>query len=274
MRKNSEEDEFERSVQVYEETQGYKKFLNYLRHGIIETKEFQDRVAKIRKKYQMPPNGFSLDDSEYMFSPRGWKLKNPSGFHAEINRLSERYQLGGFDGSMFFQGYIFYNIDEPYFFPSVMGTTEGPEGFNLCIIRALAADSLTDKGVNTATSREGKASCDADRKSDDRVYPIGLRISPYASLRDIQDFLRKQYKSRIAPLQSWYRNHNKKISIGRFKKRSERVHQRNVFIYQNRHLPRRKILELLEEKYPEQEISDYTYIGKIISEEKKRRKEV
>jgi|GEM_PF-2917561 len=98
-----------------------------------------------------------------------------------------------------------------------------------------------------------------------KKYPIALYINPKASQRQIQDFLAKNW--------SFIKTHEKdvKTNVSGHKKKNKSKQERNDFIYQNRNLPRKKIMEMIIEEFPSSEIVDYGYIGKIISLEKKRR---
>ena len=63
------------------------------------------------------------------------------------------------------------------------------------------------------------------------------------------------------------------LKIGGAKTKKQRIRERNDFIYEHKHLPRKEIMHLLSEKYGPENTLDYAYIGKIISIENKRRKE-
>ena len=106
-------------------------------------------------------------------------------------------------------------------------------------------------------------------RGDDEIYPIGIRISPYASKRDIVDFI-----NTIFPLIKGMQESYKKagIKIGKVKKKKKSIQERNVFIYENRKLSINETKRLVEEKFGES--LDYEYIGKIRSYEAKRRKKL
>jgi len=109
---------------------------------------------------------------------------------------------------------------------------------------------------------------------DNLLFPLAIRISPFASQRDILDYVRKNAPM-IKREQERYLNESGKIRIGKVKKRKEKIRGRNDFIYENRHLPHREIMQLVMEKFGDSsDTPDQGHIGKIISLEKKRRKEV
>src|SRR3989344_8779676 len=106
-------------------------------------------------------------------------------------------------------------------------------------------------------------------KEYDKLFPIAIRISPHASLRDISEYVRK-YSRIIKEKQEKYKE--KKIKIGQVKLRNRTTQERNDFIYKNQNLPIKEISALVYKKFKQN--IDHGYIGKIISLEKKSRKEL
>jgi len=98
----------------------------------------------------------------------------------------------------------------------------------------------------------------------DLSYPVAIRISPFVSRRDLEDFIGKFFTNTIKPLQEKYKN--EKIKIGRARDKKNR--SRDDFIYKNKGLPRRDISELLWKKYDPMDVGE---IGKVISKERKKR---
>jgi len=109
------------------------------------------------------------------------------------------------------------------------------------------------------------------RKKSDEKYPISIRVSPYASQNEIVDYIKKRWEF-IKELQDFYRKSN--VKIGRVKKKNPKVQERNDFIYQNRKLPLKKISKLVSDQEKWGDGPDIGHIGKIISLEKKKRKEL
>jgi hypothetical protein len=100
-------------------------------------------------------------------------------------------------------------------------------------------------------------------------YPVIIRVSPYASQREIVDFIKKSYNQYIQPIQDRYKD--KELNLGKVRKKKVSIKERNDFIYENRHLPDREIMTLVYDKFGEQANIDYGCIGKIISLEDKKR---
>ena len=103
------------------------------------------------------------------------------------------------------------------------------------------------------------------------MFPVDIRISPYASERDILDYIKKMYSFFIKPIQERYKE---KTNLGKVKNKKEIIQLRNDLIYKNRHLKLKEIMALIGEEFGNSAIIDCGYIGKIISLEKKKRKDV
>lgn len=247
--KDMDHNEFEKMADALNSSSGHKKYVNYIR-ALVDTKEFQDFVVAIRAKYEIPAGGFK--NEQQTIPPTEWEHRH-KGKHREltdeIEKFAQKNHLHRLDEDVL-SIYVFYNeIEFPF----------SPNAYNLCTI----SDVLMEKEEPFSEEIQ---------KDDDRLYPIAIRVSPYASLRDILDFIKKTYKYHISELQNKYKE--KGVKIGKVKARRSEVRERNSFIYENRHLPRRKISQMIIEKFGSRQAIDYGYIGKIISLEKKKRKEV
>lgn len=246
------EKEFENILDKYANTSGHKKFRNYIRE-IFKSDYFQDFVKKIRPKYKIPAKGFSSENGQ-IFPPVAWELRDNSeetkSFREEIKRVCKKYKIHLLDGTDIFENYIFYN-DTDYVIDF------GGYGMFLTVDIPQEKEEPWSKDV---------------KEDDDLLYPIAVRISPHASLRDILDYIKTTYPYQISFLQKKYKD--KDIKLGKFKKRKSIIQERNEFIYQNRDLPRQEIMKLVTDKFGSKNIVDYGYIGKIISLEKKKRKEL
>jgi len=95
-------------------------------------------------------------------------------------------------------------------------------------------------------------------------YPIVLYINPQVSQRQIQDFISKNWS-----FIEEYKDHTTHTT--NLRKKSFLKQERNDYIYKNRSLPRCEIMRKVNKKFTNLETIEYGYIGKIISQEKKRR---
>ena len=108
------------------------------------------------------------------------------------------------------------------------------------------------------------------RENMRKLYPIAIRIRPEATKRDILDYINKMYKFEIKQLQQRYKEKSSKMGL--VKKKNPIKQERDELIYQNRNLSKKEIAKLVSEEY--KEYLDVGLIGKIISIQKKKRKEV
>jgi hypothetical protein len=97
-------------------------------------------------------------------------------------------------------------------------------------------------------------------------HPIVIRVTPYASQREIIDYIKKSYNRLIKPIQESYKLD---VPIGKIRKKKPEIQERNKFIYENKDLPRKEIARLVAEKF--NQFLDYGHIGKVISIENKKR---
>jgi hypothetical protein len=103
-------------------------------------------------------------------------------------------------------------------------------------------------------------------KLQNNLYPVVLRISPYASERVILDFIRDMYSGLIKPIQDNYKDKN--IKLGRIRKRDDNIKERDKIIFQNRGKSIKNIRKILAGK---KIYIDDGLIGKILSLQKTKR---
>lgn len=104
---------------------------------------------------------------------------------------------------------------------------------------------------------------------DNTNFPIALRISPYASEKNIIDYIKRVYKMWIDPIQKRYRKPN--LEIGRVRSRKKEVSERNDYVYDHRDEPHAIIMKGLRERFGFNGVIDQAHIAAIIREEKRRR---
>ncbi len=259
-----------------EKTQGHKKVVNHLR-DIIKTTKFQQEVQILRKKYFIPENGYQLtqahlDDPWNLTSPPiEWdemiereKVTNASNrLEEDADDLCARFGVYSRTYPNPIEVYLMYN--HLHFF--------GEEfiAFNVCALDDVESrNSREEKGyVHSEDMREyyKKESIELDK-----FFPVFLRISPNASLRDILDFVRAGYWE-IKGRQMRYATTT--IKIGDSKTKDPEIQKRNDFIFENRNLPRKEIMKLVNKQFPDlSDFPDPGTIAKIISTERKRRESV
>ncbi|MBT4385046.1 hypothetical protein HOD30_04855 [Candidatus Peregrinibacteria bacterium] len=228
-----------------EPDQSYNKILAYFR-SIIKTETFERKVEAIRKECEVPPFGF-IPEVHGTNPPE--RKKHEKKLFKKAATLAGEYGLKlPFWEDVIIQYILFSEID--------LSMTEN---YSLVHLRDIP------------NSKEGAKYNSVWREYnnyEDEFYPICLMISPYASRRDIEDFIKKNFSKQIKPALKEHRKPG--IDIGKKRIGMEYVRARNEFIYNHKNLPLKEIGELVKKEFGEE--LDDGYIGKIISMEKKARK--
>lgn len=215
----------------YKNSQGLKKLWNYFLN-VVKTDKFQEQIKRIRNKYKISI-GQNTD-----FHKLPDDIRKP--LMEDLENLSNQYGLSY---------NTWWTSLEPYILTNELIE---PLDTDICML----CDNINDPDLS---------------KEDIEHYPVSVRISPYASKRDILDYVERFFPYILHTQKDYI---NKNIKIGKFKTRKTNIQERNDFIYKNRNLSRKEIMRLVGDKFGPNAVIDYGYIGKIISMEKKRRKEV
>lgn len=252
--------DFQKQQAIEEEairrTSSYKKTLSYLT-GLFDDSDFKKDVVRLRKKHNLPKDG--LPEILYDVASNGYKryqypqYLTDGKFYSDVGDFCEKYGLD-LMWSEVFEIYIIFNHIE-------LDVNATP--MQIQDIGHQASNSFIFEGDEFYLSFVKKLS---------KTHPVAILLNPYSSEREILDYVRKLYKIRIEPLQISYRNPN--IKLGKFKRRKSSIKERNDFIYKHKHLPLKEISKLIITKFGSDRAIDEGYIGKIISMEKKRRKDV
>ncbi len=244
--------QFEEEQDKIRETKSFQRTISYLK-GLADSKEFSDTIKRLRKKCHLPEGGLK----EYIFvtMPANGKqvLTTPDcmaevEYRKDLEILANKYALD-FLWIEYLEHYLVYNNFEIDSFVYPIDITD---------INAL---------VNGPFQYEGEEESALDYvKKTAEMHPIAILISPYASQQEIVDYIKKMHRISIKPLQDSYRDPN--IKLGKTRRKDDTIKERNDFIIANKHLPSKKIVSLVAEKYGK--ILDYTYINKIISDYEKK----
>ncbi|MFH1822976.1 MAG: hypothetical protein ABH830_04735 [Patescibacteria group bacterium] len=246
---------FDEEAERYFATKGSVKLWNYFLE-ISKTDYFQDRIKELRIKYKIPKNGFNRSEC-YTIPPDEWRVIHSdkiAELNIELENICKKYQLHYIDWMEVIENYLFYTK-----LNRIMHTNS----YNLCLLW----DILEDKQETMLEKQEGNYS-DCFERSDDLAYPIAIRISPYASQRDIIDYIKK-----IFPIILQYQETYKKkgVKIGKVKTKNKSIQERNDLIYKNKDKTLKEIRRILANKNI---FLDDGHIAKIISLEKQKRKDV
>jgi len=242
-------------------TQGYKKLWAYFL-DITKKDYFQKVIKDIRKNFKMPLKGFKpikvRNKIYYHYPPKKWEYCHNYEATKKINRALEsicnKYNLHHMDWYETIEHYLFYNKIRPIYHLN---------SSNLCLIQ----DLIEEKKEAELERKEGVYNGFFE-KSDNFFFPITIRINPYASQRDIIDYIKRMYPT-IKELQQKYIK--KEVKIGKVRSKNKAIQKRNDFIYKHKSKSLKEIRKLLAKK---KIFLDDGHIAKIIYLEKYKRKEV
>lgn len=246
--KQPTKEELENALLRSSGTQGRAKLEQYFLE-IVRTQEFQDAVRELRSCYDIPEIGFNTE--ERIYPPAAWKHRRAGAkiqmIGQEIDKLSEEYGLTPMYWGNVIEGLVFYNDT----------SLTADFGGDLCVLADL------QEQANEPFSKK-------DQTTNNENFPIAIRISPFASQRDIIDFVKKN-ELFISNQQARYKRNMKDLKIGKVRRKDGHKQKRNDFIYEHKHLPRKEIAGLLGKKFGMNGVLDYAHISKIISSERQKR---
>jgi|GEM_PF-6908840 len=247
-----------------DKSKGQLKIENYFKKKIDEH-VFQDGVNKLRTKHHIKVSNLKSE----AHPPCLCCISD--GLQKDIENLLSSIGLHGAEWEEIIYGYILYGkISEWWFNKYAWGS-------DLCMLTDSETENELKQSCKDGTKLEKKERkklidgvgvdvmdmkyFESTSKKTDKQFPIILRISPQASVRDVYDFLRK---SNFLELKEKYDDKNE---IGKF--RHSNTLEMNDFVYKNRHLLHKEIVELVKKKFDPN--MDEMYIRNIIFREKKRR---
>lgn len=272
-------EEIKRSLEK-KRTQGFKKLNNYFLE-VVKSDTFQNAVGYIRNMYYIPKKGFPSPFKEGAIDllmphedPKEWvyggdKEENDFFTH-DIEMLCRRFFLYHDTWRFVIRNYIFFNR-----LPDLDKNIE--EIYDLCEISDIEAEKEELKKYQKYKKYKNLLEAFVSQLAErDMLFPVRINVSPYASKRDILDFIQKNYDY-IKEIQNKHKM--KGVKIGKIRSRNPLIQKRNQFIYENRHRPLKEIRKLIVKQFKgildnELLFMDDGYIGKIISLEKKSRKEM
>lgn len=218
-------------IEANASTFGHKKAMQFFADK-EPTAEFQSRLQNIRSKCGIPDEGFTAYIEE-------------GGDNREINDTIFKIMR---DTSF---------IEDAGMFRKWLGLDYS---WNLSMQAYLIFDSFTGDFASMFYVD--------DLGESISQHPIALKISPYAEKSDIIDYVKKMYEVSIKPIQIKYRD--PKITLGKSRKKNPKIKARNKYIYDNRlDYTSKELIELINKRFGE--ILDQGHIGKIISDERKKR---
>jgi len=247
--------------------QGKKKLINFL-DNFIDSDYFQKRIIKIRREFKIPDNGIkppkriinSLEAINIPKKIRGRKALNRKLVTSQYMQIVNKLPIDGLKIKKIINIYLYYNIKNYEILMS------DKEELDVCRVHDILGE------INSYSPLLPKNRVMGQFKYGYEKYPVVIKIHPDATQRDIISYI-KTYWEEIDSCLSHYKG---KKTIGSVRTKNALIKERNDFIYKNRDLPYWKICTLVADNFPgnvSNSINEGS-IGKIISLEIKRRKEV
>jgi hypothetical protein len=230
-------------------SQSHKKSLEYF-YEVSAKQDFNDAVWEMRAKYmpdRVAKEGGSDSGEQEKLSFYPLPLQGEAFLYEKTEQIEKEIQQkflnkyalnNSFAYAIWY--YIFHDLD--------FTTYLEDENFDLCKVEDLKQKPKTGY---SKTHKDNELA----------AYPLAIKISPYASERVIRDFISREFKQSIHPLQLKYRN--AKIKLGKMRARNPAVTSRNRLIWSLRDKPRKEIMKIVHQKTGE--LLDEGAINKIIS---------
>src|SRR3989338_7563778 len=175
-------------------TKGNKKLRNRFQ-DLIREERFLEDVQSLRKNYRIPIAGY-VWTSTCELPPKQWmnsRSHDLQRLEGEVKKLATIYELHPMDWLETLLFFVFYNHVEMW---------EAPHSKNLCLVCDVVMDSVNPMPYEI-------------QDMDNKAYPVAIRLSAYASERDILDFVRRVYSSEVEPIQRLYRRNNSVLTKSR-----------------------------------------------------------
>lgn len=239
----------------------------------IHSPIFQSKIHKLREKIGIPvKEGLPFTDKDEVLKRHNLKrvfyhpqsiIKNHGRtVNLELRKIiKDDFPIGNLETELGFRIFFYHNLYIRDIFESGLWVN------NMCKLVEARNEFLEYSG-------DDKEFCDMyiqHQENMTKTYPIALYIHAESSQRDIVEYIRAMW-----PAFELFRKEfrKQKSLIGKVKNKKKSIRERNNFIYENRHFPSREILSKVYDKFGPKIEMDQGYIGKIISLERKKRKEL
>lgn len=261
--------------QVTEETQGRRKMKRYI-NDLIRNKPFVKSVKKLLKIRQKDePTPYKYEDMtpeqkskhDYVNKEIGEIIKGYEKLRKRCKKLlrddymkiatdiAEEYGLDGIQ--IQYIEHLLANNDKKN--SDTVKYLEELAELDMCKV-----ENLYDTDLNPLNKGEEIIYLDNQRQLLRNAYPVAICIHPRAAKRDVLDFVKKKWLYIEAAMYDF--SEGKKL---KYRKRKYSQELRDI-IWENRTLPTNRISQILDEKFPNNDLL-YFDINKIKSLEKKKR---
>lgn len=249
--------------ELLRETQAFKKVESCF-EALENDLDFMKKIKEIRKDFNIPINGFPLPKTlkdyrdihaKAFFVPK--EDHKGEDFTKRLTKLLQEYDLEAVGEAL--DCFVCFNSIDPFIEYAYSGIME------IFDLRHTFSNEIK------RNERFGITIGKKERTQVLEVFserlPIAILINPYMSQRDIIDYVKVMYKDWIKPMQDCYKND--KMPLGKTRRRSNFVKKRNEFIYSNKDKSAKEIMRLVNQEFGQ--LLDYTYIQKVIRDEKEKR---
>lgn len=208
-----------------------QKMNTYFEH-LKNTKEFKDEIDRLSLLEKKHSSSHSIEDFELYFN--------------EITSVCEYFQLPS----------VFWTFAVHNFV--ISGKWSIDDGYITDVCYLTDFNDVEEKVISSVSSNEFFINYLKDFYK--KEFPVFIAVSPYATCKDITDFVESNYTNHILPSLKSYRK--KDVVIGKFKKKNETLEARDKYIVENRNISAKKMMSLVKEKFGGKVLS-YDYISKI-----------
>ncbi len=238
----------------------------YFLDNLLLKSSVTKQIAILREKLGIPEGGLWLDKKTlekiivqpfYLPVAEGSPLKE---FRDLLEPIEERIPIQNFESIgiilKLFALYDLYDIE----FSSYLFSGEG-----ICKI-VNSRNEWTDYQPNNKKTTSYYLK---HLQQESEYYPLHIRLSPYASQRDVVDYIKANWKTIKKGLGEMKRE---EMLLGKIRKKDLELRERDKFMYENKHLSEEEIRKLLKKHLG---ITIYQMeVRKIISREGKKRQDV
>ena len=208
------------------------KFITYL-NTLVQKPEFVEEIKRLREKYGVPIEGYS----DYFTDPNDESEEDPLVVTPPV-----------LDNMNFFNDAV--DLSREYGLPS---------DWSGVVENLVAYDEFDFGDYDLNTIRVCDATYFDGLQDIAKDTPVAVLINPYSSQRDVIDFIKKNYKEKIKPIQDKYRNH--KVDFGKTRKKNFKVQSIEDFVYENRDLKIMELTSAVNAKFGK--LYEYTHVQKI-----------
>jgi len=268
-----------------------KKLFIYL-EDFLNSDYFAEEILRIREKYKIPKNGYDFNNEKtldeyklggYLFFPKeitqhpSKEWRNIENFYADVNNIFRNTSwhipvswtnlslLSITKDKILYGNKLNKDIEKQY----LESLKEELKDENLIKL----SDSMNgwpEICMMINSSKQERESIADSFIPDMKKYPVILKISPYASQGDIEKFIKNNWK-KIKEKQEIFSS-KKPTKLGKIRQRKEKVKKLHKLIWENKNL---KIQDLVRKVNNETNYTlGYSDVTKILSQERKRRKQV